>query len=69
MKKILYVNGTSDDFGKLEPLAKASITAGYQVGCFVTGMHMMSKYGGTNWEVKNVNGADSFEFVKQKEDE
>ena len=46
MKKILFVTGTRADFGKLEPLAKASIRAGYKVGFFVTGMHMMSKYGG-----------------------
>ena len=67
MKKVLFVTGTRADFGKLEPLAKASICAGYKVGFFVTGMHLMSKYGGTNWEVKNVDGADIYEFVNQKE--
>ena len=67
MRKILFITGTRADFGKLEPLAKAAISAGYRVGFFVTGMHMMSKYGGTNWEVKNVHDAEIFEFVNQKE--
>jgi UDP-N-acetylglucosamine 2-epimerase (hydrolysing) len=67
VNKILFVTGTRADFGKLEPLAKAAISAGYRVGFFVTGMHMMHKYGGTSWEVKNVDGAEIFEFVNQKE--
>jgi UDP-N-acetylglucosamine 2-epimerase (hydrolysing) len=67
MKKILFVTGTRADFGKLEPLAKATIAAGYQVSFFVTGMHMMNKYGGTRWEVRDVKGAEIFEYVNQKE--
>tara|TARA_B110000014_G_C20119358_1_gene592450 strand:- start:1932 stop:3083 length:1152 start_codon:yes stop_codon:yes gene_type:complete len=67
MKKILFVTGTRADFGKLEPLAKATIAAGYQVSFFVTGMHMMNKYGDTRWEVRVVEGAEIFEYVNQKE--
>ena len=67
MKKILFVTGTRADFGKLEPLAKAAISAGYQVAFFVTGMHMMNKYGDTRWEVRDIEGAEIFEYVNQKE--
>ena len=67
MKKLLFVTGTRADFGKLEPLAKIAICEGYQVGFFVTGMHMMKKYGNTNIEVRAVNGAEIFEYVNQKE--
>ena len=67
MKKILFVTGTRADFGKLKPLAQATISAGYQVAFFVTGMHMMNKYGDTRWEVRDVEGAEIFEYVNQKE--
>lgn len=67
MKNLLFVTGTRADFGKLEPLASAAIAEGYHVTFFVTGMHMMSKYGGTNFEVRNVPGAEVFEYVNQKE--
>jgi len=67
MKNILFVTGTRADFGKLEPLAKASISKGYKVGFFVTGMHMMKKYGSTHMEVRNVKEANIFEYVNQKE--
>jgi len=67
VKNILFVTGTRADFGKLSPLAKAAITAGYNVSFFVTGMHMLKKYGGTNLEVRNIRGAEIFEYVNQKE--
>lgn len=67
MKKLLFVTGTRADFGKMEPLAKAAIHEGYQVSFFITGMHMMKKYGKTNMEVRAVDGAEKFEYVNQKE--
>ena len=67
MKKILFITGTRADFGKIEPLAKAAIAEGHHVGFFVTGMHMMKKYGSTHMEVRNVKGAEIFEYVNQKE--
>ena len=55
-KKILFVTGTRADYGKLHPLAIAIHNAGFQVSFFVTGMHMLDKYGLTKNEVKNLNG-------------
>ncbi|RYZ76960.1 MAG: UDP-N-acetylglucosamine 2-epimerase (hydrolyzing), partial [Proteobacteria bacterium] len=66
MRKILFVTGTRADFGKLEPLAKATRDAGYKISFFVTGMHMLEKYGATKNEVKRLSGVDVHEFINQR---
>ncbi|MBE0674275.1 MAG: UDP-N-acetylglucosamine 2-epimerase (hydrolyzing) [Bacteroidales bacterium] len=53
VKKILYLTGTRADFGKLKPLImKLEEDPGFDVHVFVTGMHMLSKYGYTVDEVR-----------------
>jgi UDP-N-acetylglucosamine 2-epimerase (hydrolysing) len=66
-KKLLFVTGTRADFGKLEPLARAAQEAGFSISFFITGMHMMKRYGETRLEVKRFAGAEFFEFVNQRE--
>lgn len=66
-KKLLFVTGTRADFGKLEPLAYAAQQAGFEISFFITGMHMMKRYGETRLEVKRFAGAEFFEFVNQRE--
>lgn len=66
-QKLLFVTGTRADFGKLEPLALAAQQAGFEIGFFITGMHMMKRYGETRLEVKRFAGAEFFEFVNQRE--
>ncbi|PUE42359.1 UDP-N-acetylglucosamine 2-epimerase [Limnohabitans sp. Bal53] len=66
-KRLLFVTGTRADFGKLEPLAKAAQDAGFHISFFITGMHMMKRYGETRLEVKRFAGAEFFEFVNQRE--
>lgn len=66
-KKLLFVTGTRADFGKLEPLAYATQQVGFNVSFFITGMHLMRRYGETRLEVKRFRGADFFEFVNQRE--
>ncbi len=66
-KKILFVTGTRADFGKVKPLADACYACGHQVTYFVTGMHMMSKYGLTKTEVHKALAHDVVEFVNQRE--
>ncbi|PZO10684.1 MAG: UDP-N-acetylglucosamine 2-epimerase (hydrolyzing) [Burkholderiales bacterium] len=66
-KRLLFVTGTRADFGKLEPLALAAQQAGFAVSFFITGMHMMRRYGETRLEVKRFPGAEFFEFVNQRE--
>jgi UDP-N-acetylglucosamine 2-epimerase (hydrolysing) len=65
-RSLLFVTGTRADFGKIEPLAIACRDAGFKISFFITGMHMMSRYGETRLEVKRFEGADFFEFVNQR---
>jgi len=60
MKKLLFVTGTRADFGKLEPLAVAARDHGFGVSFWVTGMHMMERYGLTKIEVQRVQGVNIF---------
>ena len=64
-KKVTFVTGTRADFGKLEPLAVSLRDAGFQVGFFVTGMHLMKRYGLTKVEVSRVESVDVVEFPNQ----
>ena len=66
-RKLLFVTGTRADFGKIEPLALAAISSGFDVSFFVTGMHMLEKYGMTKIEVHRVQGAQVHEFLNQRE--
>lgn len=66
-KKLLFVTGTRADYGKLEPLAVAAQQAGFAITFFITGMHMMRRYGETRLEVRRFPGAEFFEFVNQRE--
>jgi UDP-N-acetylglucosamine 2-epimerase (hydrolysing) len=65
-RSLLFVTGTRADFGKIEPLAIACRDAGFRISFFITGMHMMARYGETRLEVKRFEGAEFFEFVNQR---
>ena len=65
-KKLLFVTGTRADFGKLQPLATSAVEAGYKVCFFITGMHMMEKYGLTKNVVKKYKEFENYEFLNQK---
>lgn len=66
-KRILFVTGTRADYGKLEPLARAAQKAGFHITFFITGMHMMKRYGETRLEVQRFIDAHFFEYVNQRE--
>lgn len=66
-RHLLFVTGTRADFGKLEPLAVAARDAGFRVGFFVTGMHMLARYGLTKIEVHRLAGIEVAEFLNQRE--
>lgn len=65
-KSILFVTGTRADFGKMEPLAIAARDAGFAVSFFVTGMHMLDRYGLTKLEVHRTQGITVHEFLNQR---
>jgi UDP-N-acetylglucosamine 2-epimerase (hydrolysing) len=66
-RDLLFLTGTRADFGKLEPLAAAARDAGHRVTFFVTGMHMMERYGLTRNEVRRMAGVTVHEFENQQE--
>lgn len=68
-KSILFVTGTRADFGKLEPLAIAVRDAGFDVSFFITGMHMLDRYGLTKLEVRRTSGVGVHEFLNQREND
>ncbi len=65
-RHLLFLTGTRADFGKLEPLAAAARDAGHQVTFFVTGMHMMDRYGLTKLEVQRMPAVRVHEFLNQR---
>ena len=65
-RQILFVTGTRADFGKLEPLARIAVENGFGVTFFVTGMHMMEKFGLTKLEVHRCGIFNVFEYINQR---
>jgi UDP-N-acetylglucosamine 2-epimerase (hydrolysing) len=65
-RRLLFVTGTRADFGKLEPLAAAARDAGHRVGFWVTGMHLLARYGLTKLEVHRMAGVEVAEFLNQR---
>jgi UDP-N-acetylglucosamine 2-epimerase (hydrolysing) len=65
-RRLLFVTGTRADFGKVDPLARAAQEAGFDVTFFVTGMHMLDRYGLTKLEVHRTPGVHVHEFLNQR---
>lgn len=65
-RRLMFLTGTRADFGKLEPLATAARDAGHEVAFFVTGMHMLERYGSTRHEVERVKGVRRQEYINQR---
>lgn len=66
-RHLLFLTGTRADFGKLQPLAAAARDAGHRVTFFVTGMHLMDRYGLTVNEVRRMPGVTIHEAPNQAE--
>lgn len=66
-RRIVFVTGTRADFGKLEPLQAAAAYCGFDTAYFVTGMHLMKRYGDTRLEIRQKTTCDTYEFVNQTE--
>lgn len=48
MKNVMFLSGTRADYGKLKPLIRTlQEDSHYNVGIFVTGMHLLDRYGKT----------------------
>lgn len=67
MKKILFLTGTRADFGKIKPLISIlNHEKSYDLNVFVTGMHMLSRYGSTWEEVTKFGKAKAHLFFNQR---
>lgn len=64
-RRIVFVTGTRADFGKILPLATSAAERGFEVAFFVTGMHMLQRYGDTRREVRQRAVGDIYEYVNQ----
>ena len=67
MKKILFLTGTRADFGKLKPLidfVKKNNKFDFKI--FVTGMHMLERYGFTYLEVQKHFSENIYLFDNQE---
>lgn len=65
-KKILFLTGTRADYGKLKSLmVKVENSPNFELNIFVTGMHMMSKYGMTSIEVEKEGFTNIYKYINQ----
>ena len=65
-RKILFLTGTRADFGKLKPLMRAVETDGeLECGIFVTGMHLLARYGYTYRQVEREGFSNVFTAMNQ----
>ena len=65
-KKILFISGTRADFGKLKSLIKVvDELPDFDYEIFITGMHMLKKYGNTYLEIKKSGFMNYHEFINQ----
>ncbi|CAH6896871.1 UDP-N-acetylglucosamine 2-epimerase [Vibrio chagasii] len=66
MKKILFLTGTRADFGKLKSLiTRVEQHDGFEAHIFITGMHMIAKYGMTATEVEKGGFKSLFKYINQ----
>lgn len=68
VKKILFLTGTRADFGKLKSLMRGIENAdAFELMVFITGMHMLSKYGSTYIEVDKENLSSTYKYINQNQ--
>lgn len=68
MKKLIFISGTRADFGKIYPLLKClKQNSEIEFKIFVTGMHMLEKYGYTYIEIRR-EFEDHLMFFKNQQE-
>lgn len=66
LRKILFVTGTRADFGKLKPLmAEVDGDPAFHCQIFVTGMHMLARFGATVNEVYKAGLGEVHPYINQ----
>lgn len=65
-KKILFITGTRADYGKLKSLMKkVDESEGLELHLFVTGMHLLSRYGSTYQEIEKDGFDKIYKYINQ----
>lgn len=68
MKKIVFLTGTRADYGKLKSLMKkVEKQSSLECHIFITGMHMLEKYGNTYREIEKDGFRNLFKSINQNE--
>ena len=63
IRKVIFLTGTRADFGKMKSLIqKLENDPMFETHIFVTGMHMLSKYGSTADEVRKSGFHNIYKF-------
>ncbi len=66
-KKLLFITGTRADFGKIKPLiTECEENEIFEVYIFITGMHLLPRFGGTENEVHKCNFTNTHTFINQR---
>ncbi len=67
-RKIVFLTGTRADFGKIKSLLiELDDTNNFEIFVFVTGMHMLSRYGSTWEEVRALGIGRIYTFINQND--
>ncbi len=67
-RTVLFLTGTRADFGKLKPLiAKVELDEQLESRVFVTGMHLLARYGHTMEEIQRAGCRNIFAYINQIE--
>lgn len=70
IRKIVFLTGTRADFGKLKSLMLGlQADEHFEVQVFITGMHMLSKYGSTWDEVRKAGLLNLYRYINQNEND
>lgn len=70
VKKIVFITGTRADYGKLKALMHAvEEHEDFELHVFVTGMHMLAKYGSTYKEVIKDNFKYIYQYVNTRDNQ
>lgn len=66
MKKIVFLTGTRADYGKIKALmSKIDSDSNFEMFLFVTGMHMLSRYGSTWREIEKDGFKKVYHYINQ----
>jgi UDP-N-acetylglucosamine 2-epimerase (hydrolysing) len=66
IRKVVFLTGTRADFGKMKSLMrKLQDDVEFEPSIFVTGMHMLSKYGYTCEEVEKAGFRNVYKYINQ----